>query len=286
MNILQILQHLRDDLKTWVTNNINALNAKIDEKTIPIDSELNVNSTNPVQNKAIASEIDDINSRVGDTPVANQISSAIAKQPHFSGDYNDLTNAPNIAEDDSGNMVIADEYGNIIFNADAAGIHTTSLSLNGEAAATEKYVNNAIANIIIPEVDFTSYATETYVDGKVADLVNSAPEALDTLGELAIALKNHEDAYDALLETVGSKATKIDLENLQNEMSESIVSESNELHVVDEDGNIVATIDASGISTTTVTAQNIIVNSEEIPTESQVKALINESLGVIENGAY
>ena len=40
----------------------------------------------------------------------------------------------------------------------------------------------------------------------IADLVNSAPEALNTLGELATALNNHEDAYDALLETVGGKA--------------------------------------------------------------------------------
>ena len=53
MNILQILIKLRDDLKSWVTVNLNALNAKIDEKTIPIDSELSATSTNPVQNKTI-----------------------------------------------------------------------------------------------------------------------------------------------------------------------------------------------------------------------------------------
>jgi ABC-type Zn uptake system ZnuABC Zn-binding protein ZnuA len=48
MNILETLVQLRDDLKTWVTNNLNALNKKIDEKTIPIDSELSTTSTNPV----------------------------------------------------------------------------------------------------------------------------------------------------------------------------------------------------------------------------------------------
>ena len=37
MNILQTLKQLRDDIKAWVTTNLNALNAKIDEKTIPID---------------------------------------------------------------------------------------------------------------------------------------------------------------------------------------------------------------------------------------------------------
>jgi hypothetical protein len=297
MDILNILKQLRDDIKIWVTNNINALNAKIDEKTIPIDNELNSTSTNPVQNQAIAKEIDSINDRVGNTPVATQISQAINAQEHFSGDYNDLTNAPDITDDGSDNMVITDEAGNIIFKADADGIHTTAVSIDGEAAATEKYVDDAVANIDIPEVDFTGYATEeyvaeeiakipqtdltdyatkkyvddvvdgikipevdftgyateTYVDNKVADLVNSAPEALDTLGELATALDVHEDAYDALLETVGSKATHTDLENLKEELSESIVAETDEWKVVDENGNIIFSVDATGAHTTSMT---------------------------------
>ena len=264
MNILNALKQLRDDIKAWVTVNLNALNTKIDEKTFPIDSKLDDTSTNPVQNKAITKEIDSINDRVGDIPVATQISTAIDKVPTFSGDYNDLTNAPDITEDGSGNMIIADESGNIIFKADAEGIHTTAVSLNGEAAATEKYVDETVANIDIPEVDFTGYATEDYVDNKVADLVNSAPEALNTLGELAAALENHEDAYDALLTTVGGKATHADLENLKDEISESIVSETDEFHIVDESGNIVASIDENGITTTTVTAKSVIVNGDNV----------------------
>jgi hypothetical protein len=48
MNILDALKKLRDDLKVWVTNNLNALDRKIDEKTVLIDSELSSTSTNPV----------------------------------------------------------------------------------------------------------------------------------------------------------------------------------------------------------------------------------------------
>lgn len=252
MNILDALKQLRDDIKTWVTNNINALNAKIDEKTIPIDSELSSTSTNPVQNKTITNAINNI--------------------PRFSGSYNDLTDAPNITEDESGNMVIADESGNIIFKADTDGIHTTAVSLNGEAAATEKYVDEAVANIEIPEVDFTGYATEDYVDNKVADLVNSAPEALNTLGELAAALENHEDAYDALLETVGGKATHTDLENLKEELSESITAEAEDWKVVDGNGNIIFSVDAEGAHTT-----NLTLNGEAIATE----AYVDEAIGNI-----
>lgn len=272
MNILNVLKKLRDDIKTWATNNFNYLNSKIDEKTIPIDNELDITSTNPVQNKAIATEVADINRRVGDTTVAKQITDAINKQPHFSGDYNDLTNAPNISEDESGDMVITDESGNIIFKVDEEGIHTTDVSINGEVAATkayvdnsiatkvdftgyatEKYVDDAISNIDIPEVDFTGYATESYVNQKIADLVDSAPEALDTLGELAEALNNHEDAYDALLETIGNKATYADLDNLKEELSESIVAESSEWKIVDLEGNIVFNVDSTGAHTTSMT---------------------------------
>jgi hypothetical protein len=268
MNILDALKQLRDDIKTWVTNNLNALNAKIDEKTIPIDSELSSTSTNPVQNKVIKDAIDNI--------------------PTFSGDYNDLANAPDISEDGSGNMIIADESGNIIFKADADGIHTTAVTINGEKAASEKfveevvaaidipetdftgyakesYVDEAIANIEFPEADLAGYATELYVDNKVADLVNSAPEALNTLGELATALETHEDAYDALLETVGSKATQTDLENLKEELSESIVAESDEWKVVDEAGNIIFSVDAEGAHTT-----NLTLNGEVAATTAEL----------------
>ena len=37
-------------------------------------------------------------------------------------------------------------------------------------------------------------ASETYVDSKFADLINSAPEELDTLGEIAEVVSTNEDA--------------------------------------------------------------------------------------------
>lgn len=209
MDILESLKQLRDDIKIWVTNNLNALNAKIDEKTIPIDSELDSTSTNPVQNQAITKAINNI--------------------PRFSGDYNDLTNAPNIAEDDSGNMVIADESGNVIFKADSDGIHTTALSLNGEPVATESYVNEAVANIDIPETDLTGYATEEYVT--------------DTIDAIVFPETDLTDYYTKSETDTAIEVTKV-------ELSESIVAESEEWKVVDEAGNIIFSVDASGAHTT------------------------------------
>ena len=174
MNILETLVQLRDDLKAWVTANLNALNTKIDEKTFPIDSELSSTSTNPVQNKVISAEIDSLNNLVGDTPVATQISTAIASQEHFSGDYNDLTNAPNISEDGSGNMVIADESGNIIFRVDEEGAHTTDVEIDGTSLADKIPVWDA-------KSDFS---------GNYNDLVGAPDIAEDGAGNMIVADEN------------------------------------------------------------------------------------------------
>ena len=142
MDILNAVKQLRDDIKIWATNNLNALNAKIDEKTILVDSELSSTSTNPVQNNVITNAINNI--------------------PRFSGDYNDLTNAPNIAEDDSGNMVITDEAGNIIFRVDAGGAHTTQL-IADEATIGGIDISYAIPNLM-----------DLVGDEKVSDQISTA----------------------------------------------------------------------------------------------------------------
>lgn len=55
------------------------------------------------------------------------------------------------------------------------------------------------------------YASQDYVDQKVSDLVNSAPETLDTLGELATALQENKGVTDALDAAIGNKANASDL---------------------------------------------------------------------------
>lgn len=53
-----------------------------------------------------------------------------------------------------------------------------------------------------------------YVDKKVADLVNSAPETLDTLGEVAKAIQENESVVDALNGAIGSKASQESVDEL------------------------------------------------------------------------
>lgn len=52
------------------------------------------------------------------------------------------------------------------------------------------------------------YATTTDVSTAIANLVNTAPEALDTLNELAAALDNDPDFAENVLEAIGTKADK------------------------------------------------------------------------------
>ena len=82
-----------------------------------------------------------------------------------------------------------------------------------EGLASETFVNNAVSD----------KATTGYVDEKVADLIDSAPETLNTLGELAQAIKDNESVVDALNSAIGNKANQSDLNttNANVEQNES-----------------------------------------------------------------
>ena len=58
--------------------------------------------------------------------------------------------------------------------------------------------------------DLTSYATETYVGTQISNLVASAPEALDTLNELAAALGDDANFATTITNSLASKVAKTD----------------------------------------------------------------------------
>lgn len=91
---------------------------------------------------------------------------------------------------------------------------------------------------------YTKTETNTNINTAIANLVDSAPETLNTLNELAAAIQNHEDEYDALLEVVGSKTSQSDFEDhlaefdVLNQRTEGIdADESGTFTITDEDGN-------------------------------------------------
>ena len=67
------------------------------------------------------------------------------------------------------------------------------------------------------ELNAKGYTTTSYVDNKVAALVNGAPETLDTLDELALALKDNKDIVDVLNNSITTKQDVIsDLETIRS----------------------------------------------------------------------
>ena len=331
MNLLQSLRQLRDDIKSWVTVNLSALNAKIEKNTIHVDSELNPASSNPVQNKAIVKEL-------------RSLSTDISNKTTFSGDYNDLTNAPNITEDESGDMIITDQKDNVIFIVDSEGIHSTALTLKGEPAATEKYVNDKV-DIISQKVDLSNHytkeetdaainsakeelsesittessewtvvdeagniifkvdsegahttslslkdgepaATVTYVNDeitKVNESVNNINDQLDNLNIPNLQGYATEEYVDNAVsehaeEVLDTHYTKTEIDTIVDNTKESIMSESTEWKVVDEAGNIVFSVDNTGAHTTTLTLDGKTV--EEIATDkakAEVATLVNSA---------
>jgi hypothetical protein len=63
-----------------------------------------------------------------------------------------------------------------------------------------------ITNLATP-TDNTDASTKAYVDTKVADLVNSAPSTLDTLGEIATAIEAGGTVYESFVLKSGSTMT-------------------------------------------------------------------------------
>lgn len=69
----------------------------------------------------------------------------------------------------------------------------------------------------IPSV--TGLASETYVNTKINDLINSAPTTLDTLGEVATAIQNNSTVVDALNSAIGNKANSTDVTALSSRVT-------------------------------------------------------------------
>jgi len=68
-------------------------------------------------------------------------------------------------------------------------------------------VNSQKVTSLATPTDNADAATKLYVDTKVADLVNSAPSTLDTLGEIATAIQAGGTVYDSFVLKSGSTMT-------------------------------------------------------------------------------
>lgn len=85
-----------------------------------------------------------------------------------------------------------------------SGIYnTTSVSL----VFNTQGVGTLTTTYLTENSDLQRYYTKTETDEQIANLVNSAPETLDTLGELATAFEENKEVVDVLNDAIVTKAS-------------------------------------------------------------------------------
>ncbi len=95
---------------------------------------------------------------------------------------------------------------------------------NGVITVNDDSHNHTIANVDGLETALAGKETsgaaasaladaKSYTDGKISDLINSAPTTLDTLGEIATAMSENAAVVEALEAAIGNKVDKTEFED-------------------------------------------------------------------------
>jgi len=127
----------------------------------------------------------------------------------YSKDSNtDTLVAQNISTTDNTYPVLLGNTANATANiGNKAALFGKDIKVNpstGAIYATKVYSGGT--EVLTSHQSLSSYATKTYVDTSVSNLVNSAPAALDTLNELAAALGNDANFSTTVTNLIGAKA--------------------------------------------------------------------------------
>ena len=144
----------------------------------------------------------------------------------------------------------------------------------------------------IPSIE--GLATELYVDEKITDLIDFAPDAMNTLRELAESITDHQDVYEKyiesqvkLMETKADKTTvQADNEKMREDFNDALESEISECHtdLSNKITSLGATVEQQ-INTinTTVNERFEIVNDTIEEQISMVNNTVNEQISIVNN---
>lgn len=79
------------------------------------------------------------------------------------------------------------------------------------------------------EIYYSFCQSNAYTDNKIAELINGAPETMDTLKEVAEAIAEHKDVETALNEAIGMKANQTELDtHTENDDIHTTVTEKSD----------------------------------------------------------
>ena len=103
-------------------------------------------------------------------------------------DYSSINNTPTL-EDETGELNITDENGNIGMKVSSEAVYAKDFIADGHKLSEK--------------------VNKDYVDNSIAELVDGAPETLNTLNEISAALKDNVDIVDVLNQSISSKQDKL-----------------------------------------------------------------------------
>ena len=168
----------------------------VDDNGVP-----STTNTTDSTNKKLATE-DYVDAQISAIDVSGQISTHNSDASAHSDIRTSISNLNTLVGDSSVSSQISTAINAIDYPVDSVNGKTGAITL------TASDVGALPANTTIPSID--GLATETYVNNKVAGIVNSAPETLDTLNELAAALGNDPNFATTVATQIGNKVDKIE----------------------------------------------------------------------------
>ena len=175
------------------SSHIHSYNDLEDKPTIPTTLPANGGNADTVDGKhasdfALASDVTALQTKVGDIAVSEQISIAVSSKA---------------------NSVHTHAISDVIGLSDELDSKYEKPSTGITKSDLASAVQNSLSKADTAIQSLTGYATESYVNTKVAGLVDSAPETLNTLNELAAALGDNANFANTVATQLGNKVDKV-----------------------------------------------------------------------------
>ena len=157
-----------------------------------------------------------INDSLGSYATKLEVNNTVSNLNFYSVKNNPIT------DNDSGELSIIDENGNIGFKLSNGNIYVKDVIADGHTLsekvdkseitglATENYVNEKFNSIKIPEVDFTGYATENYVSEEISKI------EIPSLGGYATEKWVEDKKYLTEHQDISHLASKVEVNDTVN----------------------------------------------------------------------
>ena len=156
------------------------------------------------------------------------------------------------------------------------------------AEIKEDYLKQADKTELADAISVAEAAAKAHADQKVADLVDGAPEALNTLNELAEALRDNKDIVTVLEQSIAQKANASDVETLTNTVSQNKTDADAAIKALQDRATALETADTNLLADIAELETSISNNTTAIATEKsraeEAEAALEESItGVSED---